>query len=208
MVKKIIEEFIHLIAWCCGLIYTPYVEKKLRWYCFLFNTYRLKRFFKEVGSGTIIKTSTFRNFNKISIGKNSCVGRRAIIAVHETRDYSNPEVVIGSRVNVGDDCFISCINKIYIHNGVRLGRKVMINDNNHGNAIKEDLLKCPIDRKLISKGPIIIEKNVWIGEMSIILSGVHIGEGAIIAANAVVTKDVPPFAIVGGVPAKILKIVE
>ena len=208
MLKKIIEEFIHVIAFCYSWIYTPCVENKLCRFGYKFRTYRLKRFFKVLGSGTILKTSTFRNFNKISIGKNSCVGRRAIIAVNETLDYPNPEIIIGNRVNIGDDCFISCINKIDIHDGVRLGRKVMINDNNHGKAIKEDLIKCPIDRRLISKGPIVIEKNVWIGEMSIILSGVHIGEGAVVAANAVVTKDVPPFAIVGGVPAKILKIVE
>lgn len=57
----------------------------------------------------------------------------------------------------------------------------------------------------ISKGPIIIDDDVWIGYGVTILSGVHIGQGAIIAAGAVVTKDVPPYAIVGGVPAKMLK---
>lgn len=57
----------------------------------------------------------------------------------------------------------------------------------------------------ISKGDIIIEDDVWIGFRATIMSGVHIKQGAVIAAGAVVTKDVPPYAIVGGVPAKILK---
>lgn len=57
----------------------------------------------------------------------------------------------------------------------------------------------------ISKGDIIVDDDVWIGYGATILSDVHIGQGAIIAAGAVVTKDVPPYAIVGGVPAKILK---
>lgn len=57
----------------------------------------------------------------------------------------------------------------------------------------------------ISDGDIIIGDDVWIGYRSTILSGVHIGQGAIVAAGAVVTKDVPPYAIVGGVPAKVIK---
>lgn len=56
-----------------------------------------------------------------------------------------------------------------------------------------------------SKGNIVIDDDVWIGYGATILSGVHIGQGAVIAAGAVVTKDVPPYAIVGGVPAKVLK---
>ena len=56
----------------------------------------------------------------------------------------------------------------------------------------------------LSKGDILIADDVWIGYRAIILSGVHIGQGAVVAAGAVVTKDVPPYAIVGGIPAKII----
>ena len=56
-----------------------------------------------------------------------------------------------------------------------------------------------------SKGDIIVADDVWIGYRATILSGVHIGQGAVIAAGAVVTKDVPPYAIVGGVPAMVIK---
>lgn len=57
----------------------------------------------------------------------------------------------------------------------------------------------------ISKGDIVLDDDVWIGYNVTILSGVHIGQGAIVATGAVVTKDVPPYAIVGGVPAKVIK---
>lgn len=62
-----------------------------------------------------------------------------------------------------------------------------------------------IGEEAISKGDITVKDDVWIGYRSTILSGVTIGQGAVIAAGAVVVKDVPPYAIVGGVPAKIIK---
>lgn len=61
------------------------------------------------------------------------------------------------------------------------------------------------DREAISKGDIIVKDDVWIGRNALIMSGVNIGQGAVIAAGAVVTKDVPPYAIVGGVPAKVIR---
>lgn len=62
-----------------------------------------------------------------------------------------------------------------------------------------------LPNEAISKGDITVDDDVWIGYGATILSGVHIGQGAIIAARSVVTKDIPPYAIVGGIPAKIIK---
>lgn len=61
------------------------------------------------------------------------------------------------------------------------------------------------EKEAFSNGNIIIDDDVWIGFRATILSGVHIGQGAVIAAGAVVTKDIPPYSIVGGIPAKIIK---
>ena len=61
------------------------------------------------------------------------------------------------------------------------------------------------DYEALSKGDIVVDDDVWIGYGATILSGVHIGQGAIVAAGAVVAKDVPPYAVVGGVPAKVIK---
>lgn len=67
-------------------------------------------------------------------------------------------------------------------------------------------VKCLGEKfEAVSKGDIIVNDDVWIGYGATILSGVHIGQGAVIAAGAVVVKDIPPYAIVGGVPAKIIK---
>ena len=67
-------------------------------------------------------------------------------------------------------------------------------------------IEVPVmQRELSTKGSIIIEDNVWIGEGAVVLGGVSIGKNSIIAAHAVVTKDVPQYSIVAGVPAKIIK---
>ena len=61
------------------------------------------------------------------------------------------------------------------------------------------------DNESITRGPIVLEDDVWLGFRCTVMSGVTIGRGAVVAAGAVVTKDVPPYAIVGGVPAKVIK---
>lgn len=69
---------------------------------------------------------------------------------------------------------------------------------------KVKVLQCE-QYEAISKGDIVVDDDVWIGQNAVVLSGVHIGQGAVIAAGAVVSKDVPPYAIVAGVPAKVIK---
>ena len=83
-----------------------------------------------------------------------------------------------------------------------------ITDNSHGKSDYESLSIPPILRLLHSKGPVIIEDGVWIGDKVTILPGVRIGENSIIGANALVTKDVPANCVVGGVPAKLIKIIK
>lgn len=117
----------------------------------------------------------------------------------------NPFLSIGYGSSVGDDSHISCINRIIIGNHVRMGRKIFITDNAHGASEKKILDTAPNLRPLYSKGPVIIHDNVWIGEMVCILPGVTIGKGSIIGANAVVTKNVPPYSVVGGNPARVLR---
>lgn len=63
----------------------------------------------------------------------------------------------------------------------------------------------PLERRMVSKGSVVIGNNVWIGDKVTILAGVRIGDGVIVAANSVVTKDIPDYCVVGGNPARILK---
>lgn len=155
--------------------------------------------------------STFEGLNWISIGNNCRVGRYAVITAWDNfnKESYTPRIVIGNNCSIGEFVHITAIKSIKIGNNVLMGRRVTISDNSHGvNESFTELQTPPNRRKLYSKGEVVIEDNVWIGDKATILSGVRIGFGSIIGANAVVTKDVPAYSIVGGVPAKILRIIK
>ena len=98
-------------------------------------------------------------------------------------------------------CVISVNEKIIIGKNVMIADFASIRDDDH----RFDNVDVPMIEQGMATSPIIIEDDVWIGHGAIVLRGVNIGTGAIVAAGAVVTKDVPAYAIVGGVPAKIIK---
>lgn len=173
----------------------------------LYNRY-IKNAFASCG-----KDCCFGKFTKLygakyaHLGENVSIGKGVVLEIYDK--YMNqrftPKLTIGNNSSLGDLGHITCINHITIGNNVRMGRKVFISDNAHG-ASRRDLLDIrPNLRPLFSKGPVIIEDCVWVGEMACIMPGVTIGRGSIIGANAVVTHDVPPYCVVGGNPAKIIK---
>lgn len=94
------------------------------------------------------------------------------------------------------EAIIDCSNRIEIGEGVHIAGRVVIRDSNNHTIVCDGYQKS---------APIMIGDHVWIGFGATILGGVTIGDGAIVAAGAVVTKDVPPKALVGGVPAKVLR---
>lgn len=111
----------------------------------------------------------------------------------------------GKNITIGKNVFINaCCNfqdqgGITIKDGALIGHKVVMATVNHGIA--------PEKRQLNYPAPIVIGKNVWVGSNATILQGVTVGDDAIVAAGAVVTRDVAPGTIVGGVPARFLKTV-
>jgi maltose O-acetyltransferase len=136
-------------------------------------------------------------YSKVKIGKHTKLHPTVILRQSE-------------RIFIGNNCLINHNNvlqagkstgKIIIGNHVMTGPNVMMFAFNHGT----DLNGLAMIEQDYKDGDIIIEDNVWIGAGSIILAGVSIGKGAVIASSAVVNKNVPENAIVGGVPAKILK---
>lgn len=145
----------------------------------------------------------------ISIGEHSSVQRGCYLTAWDTygSESFQPEIVIGENCNIGAYNHITAINRIEIGDGCLTGKWVTITDNSHGKT-NDEVDISPSLRHLYSKGEVKVEKNVWIGDKATILPGVTIGEGAIIAANAVVTKDVVPYSVVAGNPAIIIRIIK
>ena len=110
---------------------------------------------------------------------------------------------IGSNAWIGEGFFARCEGGLTIGSGVIISRGAEIWTANH-NYDGNGLQSLPYDRRFILK-PVFIGDNVWIGSRVTIIPGVTIGEGAVVGAGAVVTHDVPPLAVVGGNPARIIK---
>jgi acetyltransferase-like isoleucine patch superfamily enzyme len=108
--------------------------------------------------------------------------------------------LIGKNVFINHACSFLDMGGITLEDHVLLGPKV--------NLITENHPLNPTDRRALICKPIIIKRNAWIGAAATILPGVTIGENAVVAAGAVVSKDVPANTIVGGIPAKFIKTIE
>jgi len=107
---------------------------------------------------------------------------------------------IGKNVFINHACSFLDMGGITIEDHVLIGPKV--------NLITENHPLTPFNRRALICKPIIIKRNAWIGAAATILPGVTIGENAVVAAGAVVSKDVPANSIVGGVPARLIKTIE
>ena len=119
-----------------------------------------------------------------------------------------PRIVIKDNVEVNDFVHIGATNYVEIGNNVLMASKVYISDHNHGTYSGQDQSdpEVPPSKRLIESGSsVIIGDNVWLGEFVAVLPGVTIGRGSIIGANAVVTRDIPPYSIAVGAPARVVK---
>lgn len=208
--KKILVIFFRGLGKITALL-LPYKYASMFWNFIkeLFYTSWVSASFKSFGEKSRIRPCFSRLLGPqfITVGNNtfidSGVQLTALDSYHDQK--FTPEIIIGDDCCIGEDSHITAISMIKFGNGVRLGKKILISDNAHGMSDRANLDIAPNLRPLHSKGAVIIDDNVWIGEKSSIMPGVHIGKGAIIAANSVVTHDVPAYTLVAGVPAKVIK---
>ena len=147
--------------------------------CFICPGVRL-----EIGRGATLR-----------IGRWAWIGHGCKIRVHEG------EVSIGAKTVMGQECTISAYRRVQIGRECIVADRVMLIDFDHGVVEVER----PIRLQGIYKRDVRVGSNVWIGYGACVLRGVSVGHNSVIGTNAVVTRDVPENAVVGGVPARVLR---
>jgi acetyltransferase-like isoleucine patch superfamily enzyme len=132
----------------------------------------------------------------LAIGAGTLVSRGTILSCKQG------PIRLGSRVNLGWRCMVSSVG------GVEIGEEALFAGGCYvggGRYHLEDRGRSVASQGSYSRGPVMVGARSWVGAHAVVLDGVTIGEGAVVAAGAVVADDVPPFAIVGGVPARVIR---
>jgi acetyltransferase-like isoleucine patch superfamily enzyme len=135
---------------------------------------------------------------EVRFGRFVWIGDRTKIRCHEG------EVEIGAKTVIGQECTISAYQRVRIGRECVIADRAMFIDFDHGVVETER----PIRQQGIYKRDVVVGSNVWIGYGACILRGVSVGDNAIVGTNAVVTKDVPANAVVGGIPARVIRMRE
>lgn len=141
-------------------------------------------------------------YNGIVAGDRVTIGKFAIIRpVNAYGSDIGVGLKIGNNSSIGPYAYIGCSGLIEIGNNVIMSPRVSIYAENHlFEGLDKPIMKQGVKREFVK-----IEDDCWIAANTVILAGVTIGQGSVIAAGSVVTKDVPPYSVVAGVPAKVIK---
>ncbi len=144
------------------------------------------------------------------------IGRDCLINGSLVTETKNSKIVIGNNVFIGGGTILDCVDSIIIEDDVLISYQCILADSDNHNLFyrirKRDLADWrdggKHDWSNTKTIPIKISRGAWLGVRSIILKGVTIGEGAVVGAGSVVTKDVAPYTIVAGNPAKVIREIE
>ena len=176
---------------------------------YLYYNYILSKKIKTNGL-RIHPSANLIGLTHMKIGINFFAGkhlRLEAVLEHKGHKY-NPQIIVGDNVSVVDFVHIGATNHVEIGDNVLMGSNIYISDHNHGIYSGKNQTSPhipPVNRYVSNDKKVVIGNNVWIGEFVSILPGVTIDRGSIVGANSVVTKDIPPFSIAVGTPAKVIK---
>ena len=138
----------------------------------------------------------------VVFGDRCTVGRGAVVAPSGLLGGEPGEgLVMGDHSNLGAWAYVGCSGFISIGSNVLMGPRVSLLAEDHNTASADE----PIKAQGVTRLPITIEDDVWLGAGATVIGGVTVGRGSIVAAGSVVTRDVEPFSVVAGVPAKLVR---
>jgi galactoside O-acetyltransferase len=164
--------------------------------------------YAEIGSGSKVAGRIERRHPQARIR----IGAGTLVAGTLVAEDEGSRLTVGNNVFVGGGSLIDCLAEVTIEDDVLISYQVLIMDSdNHSIRASErveDLRRWRqgvYDWSKVRRAPVTIRSRAWIGARATITKGVEIGEGAIVASGAVVTKSVPPFSIVAGNPARIVR---
>ncbi len=188
------------------------VPQFIRW---LLDTYRTNECFKRVTAGSGVRFregsvvhNPLRDPSKIKIGKHALIDGELL--VHE----------YGGKIEIGDFSYVGLGSRVWSGESVKIGRFVLLahnvtitDTNSHQissleraeHFVRTEVLKQPFAKGSIKTGPVEIGDHVWLNFGVGVLRGVKIGEGAIVGAGSLVTKDIPAYSLAVGNPAKVIK---
>ena len=138
-----------------------------------------------------------KNEGALLIGKRARIEARIVPLELTIGEYGTLEIGEGTFINYGTS--IAAMQSVRIGPKCNIGTYVIIMDNDFHQLVPEKRDERPESK------PILLEENVWLGARVIVLGGVKIGAGSVIAAGSVVTRDIPPRSLAGGVPAKVIR---
>lgn len=165
----------------------------------LVSAYKTKRYLTKAGIGIVIKHNAefwLTENAVLEVGYGCTIQNFAFFQLTKP----NPKVYIGNNTVIGRHCMITAKNLICLGDNVLLGAYVQIIDTSHGVNAGQVIRDQTADI-----GEVVIGNDVWIGAGAKVLMNCHIGDGAVIGANAVVTGDIPRNAIAVGIPARVIK---
>jgi len=205
--KTIIKYISEIIGLMLSFIYPTSAKELLHAVRSHIYTGYMKRRFAHFGQGSVIgcKVASLRGMQHICIGKHNEFASGLRLTAWGSNTTVSPLITIGDNCWFGEYNHLTAAQGITIGDNLLTGSNVLISDNAHGDSSADMMTIHPRLRPLTSKGNVCIGNNVWIGNNVCILAGVTIGDGAIIAANSVVTKDVPSCCVAAGVPATVIK---
>jgi acetyltransferase-like isoleucine patch superfamily enzyme len=144
----------------------------------------------------------------IALGANFTCGRGLRMDALGDSSITGFLIRIGSDVAMNDYVHIGAVESVSIGDRVLIASKVFISDHDHGSYGKGGLHtdpRIPPRQRLLSASPVVIEDDVWLGEFVSVLAGVRIGKGSVIGTMSTVTRDIPPYSIAVGSPARVIK---